>query len=481
MKISRRLVALLLALVSALLIPAGSVSASPEHASFEKLQTFTLEEIVEHSTLPVLNIMIENGEDVDREDKTVTKNAEFEIHNSSIVGGNIVLPVEDGVYPMTIHGRGNSSWTGIGSGKKSYKIKFESGQNLLGLGKAKSWCLISNWADTTYMRNYVAYKMAASIDCLAPDCMFVDLCINGVYEGIYLLTESINLHEERVKTAGDGVDKNGDGVISQYLLEARCDWAAPGFYSADIYFNVKDTEDGEDPVQEDLDYLTGFINDLDICIKYDINYDYYMDVASFIDCYLINEALKNPDYGFGYQHYYASTYCYMEEGGKLWFGPVWDFDICLGRNHFDVVEAEEYRETIFPTGLLTADTKWVKDLLKHDKFEQQVADRWAQVSDTLRTTMLDSIEEATEDLAGSVNYDIKTWGGPLGRCTWYNFRDAKQYDLEVEYITDWGIRRFDWMDEYWLDYSSYDEIERDRGFWGEIGYWLARQWYRLTK
>ena len=33
---------------------------------------------------------------------------------------------------------------------------------------------------------------------------------------------------------------------------------------------------------------------------------------------------------------------YMEEGGKLYFGPFWDCDICLGRNDYSEIELEGY-------------------------------------------------------------------------------------------------------------------------------------------
>ena len=44
------------------------------------------------------------------------------------------------------------------------------------------------------------------------------------------------------------------------------------------------------------------------------------DVASLVDLYILNELYKNTDAG------YSSFYMYKKAGGKLFFGPAWDFD-----------------------------------------------------------------------------------------------------------------------------------------------------------
>ncbi len=53
----------------------------------------------------------------------------------------------------------------------------------------------------------------------------------------------------------------------------------------------------------------------------------YMDINSFIDFQVINELGNNVD---GYRY---STFFYKQkdsDGGKLFAGPQWDFDLCYG-------------------------------------------------------------------------------------------------------------------------------------------------------
>ena len=50
--------------------------------------------------------------------------------------------------------RGNGSATFV---KKSYQIKLSKKANLYGMGKAKTWLLISNYKDWTNLRNKLVY------------------------------------------------------------------------------------------------------------------------------------------------------------------------------------------------------------------------------------------------------------------------------------------------------------------------------------
>src|SRR5690606_34816351 len=53
-------------------------------------------------------------------------------------------------------------------------------------------------------------------------------------------------------------------------------------------------------------------------------YAAYLDVDSTINYYLINELFKNVDGAV------ASAYLTKKRNGKLFFGPIWDFDLALG-------------------------------------------------------------------------------------------------------------------------------------------------------
>ena len=97
--------------------------------------------------------------------------------------------------------RGNSTlWVN----KKAYKIKFNEKQDLLNMGADKEWALLANYFDPTHLRNYYAYNLAKVLGLeYSVECKFVDVYINGIYNGLYLLSETVKTSKERVNIEVD--------------------------------------------------------------------------------------------------------------------------------------------------------------------------------------------------------------------------------------------------------------------------------------
>ena len=99
---------------------------------------------------------------------------------------------------MRIRGRGNSTW---GVAKKPYRIKFLSKEKFLGKGyaKAKSWTLIANALDKTLLRNALTFKMGEFLGLKNnPASKYVDLTLNGVYMGNYMISDHVEVRAHRV-------------------------------------------------------------------------------------------------------------------------------------------------------------------------------------------------------------------------------------------------------------------------------------------
>ena len=99
--------------------------------------------------------------------------------------------IDDG--EATVKVRGNSTSSGA---KKPYNIKLSSKKDVLGMGRAKKWCLLANLYDKTMLRNKLSYDFAAEIGMdYVSSCEFAELYLNGVYRGCYLLTEAVEIGE----------------------------------------------------------------------------------------------------------------------------------------------------------------------------------------------------------------------------------------------------------------------------------------------
>ena len=116
--------------------------------------------------------------------------------------------------------------------KKSYKFKFPKKSNPLSLGDgaAKSWNLVANFNDTSMLRNMTSYHIGDMLDGIpySANSRSVEVYVNGSYQGVYLLTEAVNVAKNRVNIAEkpDLIDNNG------YLVEMS-------FYDCDHPFFIE--------------------------------------------------------------------------------------------------------------------------------------------------------------------------------------------------------------------------------------------------
>ena len=104
----------------------------------------------------------------------------------------------------SLSGRGNASWTGSGN-KRPYNVTLAEGAQLIeGAGTARGWCLLSNNVSTgrhdrTGLYNTVAmtlFRQMGGSSALSVEN--VDLYVNRQYRGTYLLTEKVEIQENRV-------------------------------------------------------------------------------------------------------------------------------------------------------------------------------------------------------------------------------------------------------------------------------------------
>ena len=95
-----------------------------------------------------------------------------------------------------IRGRGNSTWWN--SDKKPFRVKFEKKQRLLGEGfaNARSWTLLANHGDKTMIRNALTYDLGRFMGMkFCPAARFVDLYLNGNYQGTYQISDQVQVHK----------------------------------------------------------------------------------------------------------------------------------------------------------------------------------------------------------------------------------------------------------------------------------------------
>ncbi|MFN6086280.1 MAG: CotH kinase family protein, partial [Fluviicola sp.] len=91
--------------------------------------------------------------------------------------------------------------------------------SLLGMPSENDWLLLANYNDKSFARNVVPFHLFDSLGNYATRCRFVDVVLDGQYQGIYLLCEKIKRDKNRVDVAKlDSIDVAGVDVTGGYML-----------------------------------------------------------------------------------------------------------------------------------------------------------------------------------------------------------------------------------------------------------------------
>ena len=326
---------------------------------------------------------------------------------------------------VKIKGRGNSTWT---LPKKPYALKFDEKISLLDEPADKSWVLLANYADKTSLRNQTAFYMGSisNLD-YTPRFHFVDLMLNGRYNGTYQLGEKIKISKDRVNVGDDG-----------FLLEID---AKAGADEITFYTNhLNHPVNIKDPDVEVDDENYNFIKDYVITAEdalfsdhfkdSDEGWQKYMDMDSFVDWYLINEIAKNNDACF-----FSSCYMHLKRGDKLKMGPLWDFDIAFGN--------VDYNGNYTSDGFWIKDVTWYSRLFEDPAFVAKVKERFDYFY-SRKDDIVSEINANAQYLRCSAQENNNKWH-TLYTYTWPNYDIWGSYQNEVQSMKEWLHARFEWL------------------------------------
>ncbi len=260
--------------------------------------------------------------------------------------------------------------------KKPYQIKFDKKTDLFGMGKAKKWILLANYIDGTSVRNKLIFDLGDEIGCkYTSKSVFVDLYIDGIYRGVYQLTEKVEIGSSRV-------DLNDEyGVLIELDMIERLEEGDIWFptstgKAAVIKDSVADLEEqisrGEFvKCDEIIGYYNDYFDELELRLYDDLTtwdeIESMIDVDSFARYYLITEFSEEVDATF------ASTFFYMDgKDDVLHCDPLWDYDRCFAWsiNYEHGERADFFKNITVSTDNLRIE--WFKQLFRYDEFVNRV-------------------------------------------------------------------------------------------------------------
>ncbi len=365
--------------------------------------------------------------------------------------GKVYEEAETEAYELDyIRGRGNSTW---GRTKKPYRIKLEKKENLLGMGKDKNWAILANYFDMTLIRNKITYDIASKFlpeDSFVIQSAFVHVIMNGKYLGLYALSELVQVGKERLNiddledlTAEEQEDE--ELITGGYLLNLENMNPEGKIIKTPRYAFAADSPDPEYFSEKEEVYLTEYLTELETRIyeapegEAMAACEELLDIDSYIDYYLIQELCLNGD---AYKS--DSSHLYKVRNGKVYFGPLWDFDYVSWAG--DKLNAE---------GFPSADwTPWMVPLLQDDAFRTRLAERW----EALKEIMADYLSEggAFDRYADSIkmaqraNYSAVStylWDEEVPEFT-EKLGEPITFESELERLKSWITERITWIDAH---------------------------------
>jgi hypothetical protein len=331
--------------------------------------------------------------------------------------------------------------------------------SLLGMPSESDWILYAPYSfDRAMLRNTLYYDLSNQMGNYAARTRFVEVYANydnGVldsndYMGVYVLMENIKRDSNRVDIA----ELSGADITGGYILKLDRSDGTPdsSWYTERGVPTLQDStlvhvepERAEMTVAQ-RDYIRGYVQDFEDALygpnstDPTLGYQAYFDVDKSIDHHLLRVLSKEPD---GLR---LSTYLVKDAGGKLYFGPVWDFDRSAG--------ADNDGRSADPTGWYLPDvdffeSDWWGKLFDDPNFTQKWVDRWQELRRGVLSdaNILATVNGQAADIAESQARNFARWPEVAPNGGTYATPGLTGWAAEVSHFANWLITRAHWMDD----------------------------------
>ena len=338
---------------------------------------------------------------------------------------------ESEVMDLTVRGRGNSSFE---MSKYSMKLELANKHEMVGMPADKDWALISNHADKSLMRNYIAYNLSAKFEpYYAPRCEFVELYLNRDYQGVYLLTETIKIGNNRVN-----IPKNRNSYIVEFDTKSK---ESDQKVLSDVFsekgnkkiFTVHEPKNAQPEelniVQDHICEFEAFLKAVDTNKENEL--EKWIDLEESIKHYWVQEFSKNPDSKF-----FSSVYFSWTNTGKIRMGPVWDFDLAFGNHYYEGNNSTDKWEIR---------NYWNKFLFKDSLYRVETETMWFSYRKFFESS-INSVDTLYSKLKKAADNNFKRWPILSVERGYWLHNSYSSYQQPVDELKVWMKERLNWID-----------------------------------
>lgn len=389
-------------------------------------------------------------------------------------------------------GHGNSTYDI--DHKKPLNLRLDNAQSILGMGAIEKYVLIANSMDPSNLKDKIVYEAAARLGMEnTPQCEYVCYYVNGEYEGLYLLSEKVDIGKGCITSEHD-LDSDAKDLNSEYpafeigygetdtdlpyayfavantpvdcsgayLLELQM----PGIRSS--YIGAADHDLVEDGAWFKTGHLDMLIRSPGYASEREVTY--IRDLVLAAEAALYAEDGVNPDTGRSYADYYdvdswgallllqdfyalqdyslGSIFVLKRQGDDtLYAGPVWDYDKALTDDYYNA------DTTRFAIDGRTGLTFWMYRLSVQEEIRERMRSLYVeQFSDIMMQMVSEDIPAWIEEISAAAATDNLRWG-----------YDETRAATSAGEVLEWCVGRTAYYNSVWVT----EEVQDPEGrIWG---------------
>jgi hypothetical protein len=390
-------------------------------------------------------------------------------------GRSSLLNPPDLVSRVGVRKRGSST-----AGWPKYSMRLETRDEFdedlevrpFGMPPEADWVLSGRYNfDRALIRNAFMYGLSNQIGRYAARTQFVevihdtdsdDVLAFSDYFGVYTFMEQLKRDPNRIDIAElNAGDRGEPQVTGGYILKIDRSDPGGGSFSAGGQALQYNEPDASEITARQKAYLSGYIGEMaDSLTRSDprTGYQAYIDSGAWIDEHILRILSKDPD---GLR---LSTYLFKDRGGKLAFGPIWDFDRTIG--------CDSDGRAFDPNSWAPADfyftQTWWSRLLgnsardggggSNPDFWQEYTERWHELRQGALSleSMHALVDELAAQIAESQERNFTRWGAVRPNGGQFA-RGQTGWRGEVEHMKGWLQARVRFIDTLFLPAPTFSQ------------------------
>ena len=319
--------------------------------------------------------------------------------------------------------------------KKSFSFSLDTPASLLAMNPNRHWLLNAAYIDRSLMRHKLAYDLFRSLSRpghprFAAESRFVELKLNGSYQGVYLLMEHVDRQRLRFRSY------HSNDFSHACIYKARdhgANFAQPGH----VGYEQREPDPAIHPSYwkpvDDLDSFVSTVPDSDF-FHPQTGLESRLDVDNAMDFHLLVLLTSNAD-GVDKNFYLACDGQETEPQRQRFLFVPWDYDGTFGRN---------WDASPFPVEVWLSIHLFDR-LLGNAAYRERFLVRWKQLR--AREFSLETIQRMTDENARTLGAAVRRNEARWPTTGW-PYPDRVTFEEDLAQMRRWTEARLKWLDQY---------------------------------